>query len=149
VPLTVQRRAVLAVLTARTDHPTADDVFSDVVARLPGVSRGTVYRTLDKLVELGLVLRVSHPGSAARYDANLRRHHHLVCERCGAMTDLEERRLDRLEVPDLAAVGFRVLDYSVHFRGVCRRCASARGARPLRSSTRRSHPPRRTPKELT
>ena len=134
VPLTVQRRAILAVLILRSDHPTADDVHADVARVLPGVSRGTIYRSLDKLVELDVIRRVCHPGSAARYDGKLHRHHHLVCDRCGAMVDYEEPALDALQVPDAVATGFAVRDYSVQFRGLCRDCADA-GAPHLTSDS--------------
>lgn len=132
VPLTVQRRVVLQCLIARSDHPTPDDVYADVVGRLPGISRGTVYRTLDTLAELGLIVRVSHPGSIYRYDAYAARHHHLVCEKCGAMRDLTDPGLDAIKVPKLAQQGFRVKDFSVHFRGLCARCIDA----PARSKRR-------------
>lgn len=129
VPLTVQRRAILSALVARADHPTAEDLHADIATSMPEVSRGTVYRTLDTLVELGLVGRVSHPGSAARFDARTDRHHHMVCDRCGSMTDLEAPSLDVLPVPDLSSTGFSVRDYSVLIRGFCRECADAqRGA---------------------
>lgn len=127
-PLTVQRRAILAALIWRSDHPTADDVHADLEKTLPGVSRGTVYRTLDTLVELGLIGRVCHPGSSARYDAKTHRHHHLVCDRCGSMADLDEPSLDDLSIPDVSASGFCVRDYSVQFRGTCRDCSEEQRA---------------------
>ena len=127
-PLTIQRRATLAALVARADHPTADDLYEDVAGTLVGVSRGTVYRTLDTLVELGVIGRVCHPGSSARYDAKTHRHHHLVCDRCGSMADLEAPSLDAVEVPDLSTTGFSVRDYSVQFRGLCRVCAEGERA---------------------
>jgi Fur family peroxide stress response transcriptional regulator len=123
VTLTVQRRAVIQSLASRVDHPTPDDVYADVLERLPGVSRGTVYRILDKLATRGLITRVSHLGPAARYDAHVGRHHHLVCERCGAIRDLEDAALDAIRIPRQAGEGgFRVSGYSVHIRGVCSRC---------------------------
>jgi Fe2+ or Zn2+ uptake regulation protein len=143
IPLTVQRRSLLAALLGRDDHPTAEDLFGAVAAQLPGVSRGTVYRTLDKLVELGLVARVSHPGSAARFDAKTHRHHHAICDRCGAMRDVEAQALDRIALPDLGASGFQVHDYSVHFRGLCRRCRRSGDEAPRRAGTR-SSPSRRS-----
>src|SRR5262245_58824379 len=123
VPLTVQRREVLRSVLLRQDHPTPDAVFEDVAKRVSGISRATVYRTLDTLARLGLVVRVGHPGAAIRYDAHTARHHHLVCESCGAIRDLEDEGLNALAVPDLRTSGFRVRDWSVHFRGLCSRCA--------------------------
>jgi len=126
IPLTVQRRAVYAVLASRSDHPTADQVFEGLHERVPGISKATAYRTLDTLVELGLVVRVSHPGRGARYDAKTARHHHLVCDGCGAVADLESRQLDALALPDLEPTGFRSRDFSVHVLGFCRDCRKNR-----------------------
>lgn len=123
-PLTIQRRAILAALLGRSDHPTADQIHAAIVKTLPGVSRGTVYRSLDAMVARGLIRRVCHPGSSARYDAKTHRHHHLVCDGCGSMVDLEDPALDALQVPDTTA-GFAVRDYTVQFHGLCTACAEA------------------------
>ncbi|MEQ8764408.1 MAG: transcriptional repressor [Planctomycetota bacterium] len=125
VPMTLQRRAVLEVLLSRQDHPTADEIFADVSSQLlNGVSRATVFRTLDLLVERGLLIRVCHPGAAARYDVKTRRHHHLVCDLCGRITDFDDAELDELALPDFDPAGFQVRDYSVHVRGLCHACSS-------------------------
>jgi len=129
LPATVQRRAILEVLLARDDHPTADDVAAALDERL-GVSRATVYRTLETLVVHGLIERVGHPGAATRYDIRTDRHHHLVCDACGEITDFEEPGLDALSLPDFARSGFRVRDYSVQVRGLCRRCSRAPTTKP-------------------
>lgn len=122
-PLTVQRRAVLRVLVGRADHPTAEDVYEAVASELPGVSKATVYRALDHIVRLGLARKVAHPGSVARYDGNVDRHHHLLCTDCGSIADLSWDALDAIPVPDVPR-GFRVRDFSVNFLGTCRRCAT-------------------------
>ncbi len=122
VPVTLQRRAILEVLTSRADHPTADEVVADLGQRMDGVSRATVYRTLETLAECGLLVRVCHPGAAARYDVNTQRHHHLVCDLCGSITDFEEPSLNGLSMPDLSTAGFRMRDFSVHVRGICENC---------------------------
>jgi Fur family peroxide stress response transcriptional regulator len=124
VPVTVQRRAILEELAGRDDHPTADDVFTAVQDRIPGVSRTTVYRVLDTLVDVGAARRVAHPGAAVRYDAKVRRHHHLICSRCGTVRDLDDAALDAL-VPRARVRGFEVHDYSVHFTGVCAQCRAS------------------------
>lgn len=123
LPFTVQRQTIYDVLRRRVDHPTADALFEAVQRVLPRVSRTTVYRTLDTFVEAGLCTRVSHPGPSARYDPKTHRHHHLVCERCGAVVDLEPDEVrggSRLRLADPA---IRVSDYSVQFTGRCADCA--------------------------
>jgi Fe2+ or Zn2+ uptake regulation protein len=71
---------------------------------------------------MGLITKVSHPGSVVRYDNRIEVHHHLVCQRCDDVVDISDNRLDALPVPDTSAFGFEVLDLSVQLRGVCRRC---------------------------
>lgn len=135
LPLTVQRRAVLEALMHRHDHPTADQIFEDVSARLPGVSRTTVYRVLETLVQIGIASKVCHPGAAARFEVESHRHHHLVCLQCGRMVDLEDPRLDTVPFPDAQARGFELTDYSIQFRGTCSDCA--RSAASKRSTLTR------------
>lgn len=124
LPVTPQRRAVLESLLARSGHPTADEVVLELARRIGGVSRATVYRTLETLVERGLLVRVCHPGAAVRYDLKTQRHHHLVCDRCGAIADLEAPALDALPLPPIAPTGFRMRDFSVHVRGLCPACVA-------------------------
>lgn len=122
LPLTVQRRDILKVVLERNDHPSADQVYDAVKDRIPGLSRTTVYRALDTLVELGVIRRLHHPGSGARFDGKVQRHHHLVCRRCGCVVDVESHSLEGLSVPAGERQGFAIEDYSVHFIGLCRAC---------------------------
>ncbi|MCU0981741.1 MAG: transcriptional repressor, partial [Pirellulaceae bacterium] len=89
---------------------------------IPGLSRTTVYRVLDTLVELGVVRRLPHAGSGARFDGKIQRHHHLVCRKCGCIIDIETSSLDGLHVPAGERQGFEIADYSVHFVGLCQEC---------------------------
>jgi len=64
LPVTVQRRVVLDTLLDRQDHPTVDQLYEDVRERMPGVSRTTIYRALETLIDLGLARRTNtskHP----------------------------------------------------------------------------------------
>ncbi len=138
VPLTVQRRAVLEVLAGRLDHPTADQIYADVTHHLPDLSRTTVYRVLDTLVDMGVIHKAQHLGSAARYDPNTERHHHLTCIHCHKVVDLEDEALDRIKVPKESSKQFEITDYSVHFRGYCSDCApKAHKKRPDERISRR------------
>lgn len=122
IPLTVQRRVVLELLAQHGDHPSAEEIYREVAGRLPGISRTTVYRTLETLVRLGLARRVSHPGGTARFDPITRRHHHLVCIRCGRIFDWDDPRLDALPLPEMRLEDFEISDFSIHFEGRCGEC---------------------------
>jgi len=120
--LTVQRRVILQELLDREDHPTAEEVYEAVRDRIPGLSRTTVYRVLDTLVDVGAARRVPHPSAVARFDATTDRHHHLVCERCGRLADLHAWTEPDIPLPEVGSTGFRIADYSISFVGVCARC---------------------------
>jgi Fur family peroxide stress response transcriptional regulator len=121
--LTVQRRAILEAILDRTDHPTADQVYEDVKPQLPTVSRTTVYRVLETLVELGVITKASSPGAATRFDPMTQRHHHLVCLHCDRLIDLADPQLDqRVALPDVASHSFEIQDFSIHFHGICATC---------------------------
>ena len=128
--LTPQRRAVLDVLTAAHDHPTATEVYERVKATTPGIGAATVYRTLALLVRTGQALELTlgeGTGSklASRYDARVDPHDHLVCERCGRALDLAPSVSTALLDTVAASTGFAVTSYDLQFRGTCPDCADA------------------------
>ena len=120
--MTVQRRIILTALVERDDHPTIDQIFEDVKQRLPGISRTTVYRALETLIELGIAKRTKHFESAGRFDGNTDHHHHLVCIRCSKVVDFDDPELAKLPLPDMRRTGFEVTDFSVYFEGLCQDC---------------------------
>jgi len=120
--LTHQRKAILTALAGRFDHPTADQLYEEVRAGLPEVSRTTVYRVLEKLVATGVARTVCSPGPTARYEALTARHHHLVCRRCNRLTDIAAAGLNDLPLPSTRGLGFKIDDYSIQFIGICSEC---------------------------
>ena len=123
IPLTVQRRIILETLAARTDHPTADQIYDLVKGLIRGLSRTTVYRVLETFVRLGVVARVSNPQAIARFDADTSRHHHLICLTCDTVSDYRDERLNGIDLPPVALNGFAMQDYSLSITGYCRRCS--------------------------
>ena len=121
--LTRQRKAVLEVLQASHDHPTAYDVFERVRQISPGIGPATIYRSLSLLVESGQALELSlGDGSSARYDANTARHDHLVCERCHRAVDIQTP-VSRATLSGVESTsGFVVTGYDLQFRGLCPDC---------------------------
>ena len=121
--VTIQRRAVFGELSGRRDHPTADQIYDAVRDRLPGLSRTTVYRVLETLVAAGLARKVHHAGGVARFDPITGRHHHLSCDACGRLVDLDDALVPPLRLPAATGAGFRIKDYSVSFTGLCPACS--------------------------
>lgn len=122
LPVTIQRRAIFEYLAGREDHPTADQIYGAVSERIPGVSRTTIYRVLETLIRIGILSKACHSGAATRFDAKNTRHHHLVCTVCDQLVDVEDTRLDALELPAVRKRGFKVTGFSVLFHGICPDC---------------------------
>jgi Fe2+ or Zn2+ uptake regulation protein len=128
--LTPQRRAVLDVVAEAEDHPTAGQVLERVRERVEGVGAATVYRTLALLVESGQVaeLRLGE-GQALRYDQNVHRHAHLVCNACRQVQDTHVQ-LDAGALAKLTEkTSFTVAGYDVQLHGRCARCAAQDNAK--------------------
>ncbi|GAA3117100.1 Fur family transcriptional regulator [Streptomyces rectiviolaceus] len=124
--MTAQRRVIAEVLDGEHVHLTADEVLARATARLPEISRATVYNTLGELVSLGEVIEVS-TGRAKRYDPNAHHpHQHLVCSGCGAIRDVHPAADPLAALPASERFGFTVSEASVTYRGLCPECA-ARG----------------------
>lgn len=122
ISLTSQRRAVLEILP-ELSHATVDDIWARARMVLPELSRTTVYRILEHFAELHIIRKVCHPGAVARYEDRTDRHHHLLCTRCGAMTDMDNPAFDQLAIPGKES-GFTIEDYSIQFRGICHACSA-------------------------
>lgn len=118
--LTPQRQLLFRLLHDNESHPTADALFAAASERMPGISRRTVYQTLNELAEMG-ELRPLAMGGATRFDPNVDHHHHAVCTNCGALRDVYVSTLDDLRVDGLD--GFTTHGASIVFSGFCADCS--------------------------
>jgi Fur family peroxide stress response transcriptional regulator len=122
--VTHQRQAVYEAVLGSREHPDAEEIFRVVKASVPTISRGTVYRTLETLRQVGLVTDVSRARGTARFEAALEPHHHLVCLGCNKIMDLHDESLNRLRVAPPVDGAFEVTGYQIQFVGYCRSCRS-------------------------
>jgi Fe2+ or Zn2+ uptake regulation protein len=95
-----------------------------VRAQLPGVSLGTIYRTVDILREIGLVQIFAHNGMAARYEASLSKHHHLVCALCHDIVNVNIPSLGSLVTALVSQYHYDDVDASLTVTGRCANCAA-------------------------
>jgi Fur family peroxide stress response transcriptional regulator len=125
--LTHQRLVIYEALAATDEHPTPETVYDQVRRSIPSISLATVYKNVRAFAEAGLLREVSLLHDSARLDANLARHHHLVCERCKSVADIPEDAVAPIEVRTTLPDGFQLHRVSVEVLGLCARCRS--GAR--------------------
>ncbi len=119
--ITPQRFAVYANLLRRSDHPTVEEILTEVNRDLPISSKATVYSALAVLREVGLVREVLLEEGITRYDANVTPHHHFYCQTCGAIQDIDWQTFSSLKL-DRLPPGIEVESYEVTVRGQCDCC---------------------------
>ena len=125
--VTPQRVAILNALLASGDHPSAEEIYTEVRTEQPTISLATVHRTLEMLCEAGEAGKVTLLHDAARYDGNTDSHHHVVCIRCHRVCDLEAPQFDQLFKNGATLGEFELLGCSVEIRALCKRCRKAAG----------------------
>jgi len=110
-----QRVAVAEYVLATKDHPSADQVWERVRAKLPVLSRATVYNTLNLFVEKGLLRQLILAEGRVVFDPKVDAHHHFIDESTGAIHDVPWEALEVKHVERLR--GFDVSEYQVVMRG--------------------------------
>ncbi len=119
---TRQRQTILEALRSVTTHPTASQIYEMVRQSLPNISLGTVYRNLDLLWRHGSVRKLDMGHEQARFDADMRRHHHIRCVVCKRVDDAFELPSE-LEIKDLETLGgYRILEVNLDIVGICAAC---------------------------
>lgn len=120
--VTSGRVAVLSALD-ETPHSTAERVYELISPVLPATSPQAVYLVLNDLTRAGLIRRFEPAGSAALYERRIGdNHHHLVCESCGAVQDVDCAVGHAPCLTPSDGAGFRIREAEVTFWGLCSDC---------------------------
>lgn len=130
--VTAPRLAVLRALGARP-HADTDTVVSIVHEELGAVAVQTVYNVLSKLIEAGIVRRIEPAGSPALHELRVGdNHHHVVCRRCGATSDIDCAVGRRPCLAPSEAHGYLLDEAEVTFWGICPSCQPSTPSSPAR-----------------
>lgn len=118
--LTSQKKEVIQVLQKK---PLSVLQILDLVKSKKGIiDKATIYRILTSFVRLGIVKEINLGGREVRYElSNCKHHHHLVCENCGYIEDIqlcEDTLLREVEKQSQ----FKVKEHSLEFFGTCKKC---------------------------
>lgn len=119
---TKQREAIRENLIHRSDHPTADMIYSDIKEAYPNISLGTVYRNLAVLEELGEILKLPITDGSSRYDGNVQPHNHFICRKCGCVFDLDDLDMSELKAQAQKSFDGTIEDCKISFYGLCKNC---------------------------
>jgi Fur family ferric uptake transcriptional regulator len=121
---------VLEVIGETSDHLSADEIAVAVADRASDVHRATVFRTLERLVSLGIVAHVHLPHGATTYhlrEPHERMHLHLLCRSCGEVFDVEAGLLDDVKARVVASSGFELEPDHTALSGHCADCRGESG----------------------
>lgn len=127
--MTPQRREIVQIFVEHTEyhHMSAEEVYKILRENKSEIGLATVYRGLELLSELGILVKVEFGDGCARYELNtadpkIHHHHHLICHKCKKVIEFEEDLLDDLEEDIAKKSGFQILNHEVKFFGYCSDC---------------------------
>ncbi len=119
---TIQAALVLEAVNKLQSHATADEVYQEIVREHPHISRGTVYRNLNRLAQAGEIRKLELSGGADRFDHLCHDHCHVRCEKCGRVFDVDMEFVPGLEKNIRDSHGFQFTGYDIIFKGICPAC---------------------------
>ncbi len=119
---TIQAALVLEAVNKLQSHATADEVYQEIVREHPHISRGTVYRNLNRLAQAGEIRKIELSGGADRFDHLCHDHCHVRCEKCGRVFDVDMEFVSGLEKNIRDSHGFQFTGYDIIFKGICPAC---------------------------
>ncbi|NPA94804.1 MAG: transcriptional repressor [Thermodesulfobacteria bacterium] len=120
--ITNQREIILEELRRLKSHPTADELYEVVKKRLPRISIATVYRNLERLSEAGMIHKLEYGGRQKRFDGDVTPHCHVVCVKCGRVSDVETVPEVDAEHLVVDSRGYKIFDGVIQFEGLCPKC---------------------------
>ncbi|MDP2891840.1 MAG: transcriptional repressor [Bacillota bacterium] len=125
---TRQRQLILDVIRSKRGiHMTAEEIYNYVKKKDEKIGIATVYRNIKILEEEGILLKARFKeGTTACYElcewSGSHTHHHLVCLRCGKVSDMEQDLLGTIEALVADTKGFKTTDHRLDFYGICGEC---------------------------
>lgn len=120
--LTHQRLEVYRELVMSADHPSAETLHQRLRRTIPTLSLDTVYRTLATLASHGLINKVDTVESQARFEATLKQHHHLICNKCKQIVDFAWPSIQNLALPEEVGSWGNIASTNVVIYGICKQC---------------------------
>ena len=122
IAVTHQRQVLYEVMQGMRGHPSPEEVYARVKKKIPAISLATVYKNIHLFVESGVFRKMSMHHGSVRVEMNSEAHHHMVCSKCKAITDIGEQELGLVSKRTRLPGGFLVERYAVDVIGLCPKC---------------------------
>lgn len=129
--LTRPQRELIQFIFAQHDHFDVNQLIRDLDRADLRISRPTVYRTLAKLVDAGLLRRIEvGPRTVYEHDYGYPQHDHFICNRCGSLIEFQNAEINETLAQIARDYGFRMEGHRLEVHGLCRDCARPPETRP-------------------
>lgn len=119
---THQRRLVKEIVLRHSGHPIAEEVYEIAREQDPTISKGTVYRNLGVLADIGEIRHLPMPMGPDHFDFNLDNHYHFICRICYKVVDAELPYNSRLNETHPGMPGYRTEWHRLVLVGLCPDC---------------------------
>ena len=121
--ITPQRLSIFKLLKDNYTHPSAEDIYREILIIHPSISFTTVYKTLQTLRDLGEIQELSINPERVHYDPDITEHVHTFCRSCKAIGDLDNglETSTSMKLPN-GSNDFEVHNIQVHAVGLCGEC---------------------------
>ena len=117
-----QRELILNEVINSKAHLSADIIYSNLKKANPELSLGTVYRNLSFLAKKGIISKLSIPNQPDRFDKNIKPHSHLICTKCGNITDIESKSINNFIDSFSSEEDLSIESYNLLLYGKCKEC---------------------------
>ena len=117
-----QRQIIYDMIMNNPVHPTADYIYNTLKVEYPDLSLGTVYRNLNVLTEMGMIIKITSEANSEHYDGNTDCHYHLMCEECHDIFDVDIPYFKDIEKKAQENSPHKIKKHTLVFTGVCEKC---------------------------
>ncbi len=116
--MTKYSKAILQIINNSNEHLTAEQIFFRLKSMFPKVVLATVYNNLNQLSEQEQIRKITLENAADRYDKTYR-HDHLICKKCGKISDIP---LFDLTENLQKEIGVEICSYDLKLFYICGEC---------------------------
>ena len=122
--VTPQRIAVLEEIIKDKGHRESEDIYMAIKSRKTHVSRATVYRSLDILVQKGFARKLNLGDGRARYETKIDNphHDHIICNECGKIIEFVNDKIEKMQEEIAKQHHFKLQQHIHQLFGLCKEC---------------------------
>lgn len=113
------RMKILEYLVTQKNHPTVDNIYTDLVKEMPTLSKTTVYNTLNSFIKEDIARVITIEEGETRYDAEIENHGHFKCTNCGEIHDF---KINELGLEKEGLEDFKINQKNFYYLGLCKDC---------------------------